>query len=227
MPDRTRIVTPGPERTTVRLENGEVTRPPAHWDFLPAGDATHTRRVKQDGPTWTVRVRRGRRDISLGVWAERTAIERHRAALEQERSSESYAKQRAASARRRETKQARYEEEFRRATLAFLDFAPVYADLSERLATAITAQTIAIGSGTVARTERLSLERRVEAAVIAWLRHQTTGYDTMRIARVKGRRRDVRRALAERSRELLESYRRGEPVVRDACPLEKALRSPT
>ena len=76
-------------------------------------------------------------------------------------------------------------------------------------------------SGTVARTKRIPVEQRAEAAVIAWMRHQTTAYDNMRIPREKGLRREVRRMLAEQSRRLLEKYRRGERVdVRD-CPLAK------
>ena len=43
-----------------------------------------------------------------------------------------------------------------------------------------------------------ALTRRVKAAVIAWMRHQTTGYDDMVIPRVKGNRREVRRMLAQR-----------------------------
>lgn len=66
-------------------------------------------------------------------------------------------------------------------------------------------------------------ERRAEAAVIAWMRHQTTSYDSMKIARVKGQRREVRRMLAERSKELLGAYRRGEGLPK-ACPLAEALR---
>jgi hypothetical protein len=54
------------------------------------------------------------------------------------------------------------------------------------------------------------------------MRHRTTGYDGMAISRVKGRRREVRRMLAQRSRQLLERYRRGEPVEA-GCPLKKAL----
>ena len=79
-----------------------------------------------------------------------------------------------------------------------------------------------VGSGTVARTKRIPVEQRAEAAVIAWLRHQTTGYDSMKIARIKGKRREVRRMLAQRSKELLGRYRRGESVGED-CPLKKAL----
>lgn len=52
---------------------------------------------------------------------------------------------------------------------------------------------VPVGSGTVARTQLIPLEQRAEAAVIAWMRHQTTAYDRMSIARIKGERREVRR----------------------------------
>jgi hypothetical protein len=74
----------------------------------------------------------------------------------------------------------------------------------------------------VARTKRIPVEQRAEAAVIAWMRHQTTAYDSMVVPRVKGKRREVRRMLAQRSKELLGRYRRGESVG-DECPLKKAL----
>ena len=106
--------------------------------------------------------------------------------------------------------------------MAFLAFHPSYADLADRLARAVTEHATPVGSGTVARTERIPIEQRAEAAVIAWMRHQTTGYDGMAIPRVKGKRREVRRMLARRSQELLQRYRRGEPVG-DDCPLKKAL----
>jgi hypothetical protein len=48
-----------------------------------------------------------------------------------------------------------------------------------------------------------------EDAVIAWMRHQTTAYDRMAIPRVKGRRRQVRRLLAQHSKMLLDAYRTG------------------
>ena len=86
----------------------------------------------------------------------------------------------------------------------------------------MTDRATPVGSGTVARTRRIPVGRRAEAAVIAWLRHQTTGYDGMTIPRVKGKRREVRRMLARRSQELLARYRRGEPVP-EGCPLRKAL----
>lgn len=55
------------------------------------------------------------------------------------------------------------------------------------------------------------------------MRHQTTGYDNMKIPRVKGKRREVRRMLAAHSRTLLEDYRRGRPVDPATCPLQRAL----
>jgi hypothetical protein len=76
----------------------------------------------------------------------------------------------------------------------------------------------------VARTKRIPVERRAEAAVIAWMRHRTTGYESMMIPRVKGQRREVRRMLARRSHELLDRYRRGEAAP-EGCPLRKALAS--
>ena len=54
------------------------------------------------------------------------------------------------------------------------------------------------------------------------MRHQTTAYDNMQIARIKGERRAVRRMLAEQSTKLLNNYRKGLPIPM-SCPLKKAL----
>jgi hypothetical protein len=106
--------------------------------------------------------------------------------------------------------------------VAFLAFHGYYADLADRLACAVTNHATPVGSASVARTKRIPIEQRAEAAVIAWMRHQTTGYDNMVISRVKGKRREVRRMLAARSKELLGRYRRGEPAL-EGCPLIMAL----
>jgi hypothetical protein len=87
----------------------------------------------------------------------------------------------------------------------------------------IAAHATPVGSGTVARTKRIPLEERAEAATIAWLRHQTTGYDDMVIPRIAGRRREVRRILAQRSVRLLEKYRSGQPFDLAQCPLHAAV----
>ncbi len=223
MPNKTRIVTPGPGERTVRTAEGQLLEVPVGWELLPPGDAGLTRRVKGAGPSWTVQEKKGRKTFSRGVWAPAERIASIRAQLEAERSTDAYAKRQVAAAARRERKQTEYVEDFRGAVLAFLDFAACYASLAEQLADAVTAHATPVGSGTVARTERIPIERRAESAVIAWLRHQTTAYDHMKIAREKGKRREVRRMLAERSRQLLERYRQGQTVIAANCPLQLAL----
>jgi hypothetical protein len=173
-----------------------------------------------------VQEKKGRKVFSRGLWAPAATIERIRAELEAERSTEGHAKRKEADTRRREKAQAEYVESFFGAVVAFLAFHPNHAALADRLARVVTVHATPVGSGTVARTRRIPVERRAEAAVIAWLRHQTTGYDGMVIPRVKGKRREVRRILARRSQELLAGYRRGEPML-EGCPLQKALAIPT
>ncbi len=206
-------------------EDGPL-KPPQGWALLPPGDATWTRRVKAGGPSWTVKFKRGRRIQSLGVWAPEDRIEAVRIALEAERATPAYTKQRVKQAKRRERVQTAYVDDFRGEVLAFLDFDPVYAELAGRLAEAVSAHATPVGSGTVARTKRIPIEERAAAAVIAWMRHQTTGYEDMRIDRIAGERREVRRDLARESRQLLGRYRRGEPQAAD-CPLGKALEGGT
>lgn len=222
MPNQTRIVSPGPNDRTVRAADGQILHAPANWELLPPGDAALTRRVKAAGATWTIQQKKGRKVFSLGVWAPTDRIAAIRAELESERATDSYAKRRTADAARRERKQTAYVEDFHGAVLTFLDFAPGYAVLAEKLAAAVTHHATPVGSGTVARTQRIPIERRAESAVIAWLRHATTAYDNMKIPRVKGQRREVRRMLAEQSRRLLEKYRTGQ-AVDQTCPLQQTL----
>jgi Uncharacterized conserved protein (DUF2293) len=215
-------VSPGPAPNTARAADGMALTPPGGWVLLPPGDAALTRRVKAAGDHWVVREQVGRKVFSRGVWAPAGTVERVRAELEAERSTEGYAKRKAAAARCRVKAQAEYVEDFFGALVKFLAFHPAHADLAGRLARAVADHATPVGSGTVARTRRIPVERRAEAAVIAWMRHQTTTYDSMAIPRVKGKRRQVRRVLARRSRELLDRYRRGEPAS-DGCPLQRAV----
>jgi len=197
---------------------------PAGWILLPPGDAALTRRVKLAGDHRVEQEKRGRRTFSKGVWAPAATIDRIRAELEAERSTESFAKRKVADAQRREKVQTAYVEDFFGAVVAFLDFHPRHAEIADRLARAVTDHATPVGSGTVARTKRIPVERRAEAAVIAWMRHQTTGYDDMVIPRVRGKRREVRRMLAQRSKDLLVRYRRGE-AGGTVCPLAAAFRN--
>ena len=156
------------------------------------------------------------------MWAPADTVERVRGELAAERQDPAHARRKVADAARREKAQAEYVGTFADAVRAFLRFHPAHADFADRLAVAVAAHATPVGSGTVARTKRIPVEQRAEAAVLAWLRHHTTSYDRMSIARVKGERRAVRRQLAERSRTLLDRYRRGEPVAA-GCPLVRVL----
>lgn len=216
------VFAPGPTPNAVRSADGEILAVPAGWELLPPGDAALTRRVKAAGPHWIVQEKKGRKVFSRGVWAPAATIEKIRAELEIERSTEGYVKRREADARRRDKAQAEYVEDFRAAVLKFLAFHPNHADMADKLARAVADHATPVGSGTVARTKRIPVDRRAEAAVIAWMRHRTTAYDSMKIARIKGKRREVRRMLAQRSQELLRRYRRGE-AVGDECPLRGVL----
>ena len=222
MPKQSIIVAPGPADRTVITAEGRVLNVPADWELLPPGDPALTRRVKAAGQTWALQEKRGRKIFSKGLWCSSQDVATIRAALAVERADPKYARKQAAAAEKRAEKQADYVEDFRGAVLTFLRFAPVHQALAERLATAIAQHATPVGSGTVARTERIPLEERAQAATIAWLRHQTTAYDEMKIARIKGERRAVRRELAEQSRHLLDRYRRGLSAAA-GCPLQAAL----
>ena len=220
------IFTPGPTPNTVRAADGKILTVPEGWELLPPGDAALTRRVKAAGDHWVVQEKKGRKIFSRGVWAAVATIELIRDDLESERATEGFAKKKEADARRRDKAQAEYVEDFHGAVVTFLAFHGNYADLAQRMARAVTDHATPVGSGTVARTKRIPVEQRAEAAVIAWMRHQTTGYDGMVIPRIKGKRREVRRMLARRSHDLLERYRRGDAIP-EACPLMKALAAGT
>jgi len=226
MPNQSRVVAPGPDDRSVRTTDGQMLRAPADWVLVAPGDPGLTRRLKAAGPTWTVQEKVGRRTFSRGVWAARSSVESIRAALAAERATPEYAQKQAAAAARRQREQGEYVREFRGAVLRFLAFHPRYGHVAGKLADAVTAHATPVGSGTVARTERIPVSERAEAAVIAWMRHQTTAYDHMTIARVKGKRREVRRMLAQQSSSLLERYRRGQDVNSGTCPLHRALTQP-
>lgn len=216
-------VSPGPTPATVRTADGRVLTPPADWALVPPGDPGLTRRLKAAGPSWTVQEKVGRKVFSKGVWAPAATAERIRAELAAERADPAYARKQQQAAARRDRDQAEYVQTFHQTVVDYLAFHPRHADLAGRLATAVTAHATPVGSGTVARTERIPVEERAEAAVIAWMRHQTTAYDHLSIPRVKGKRREVRRMLAAQSKRLLDAYRTDQAPAPAACPLCRAL----
>jgi len=215
------IVKPG-ARGELTGPNGETLIPHKDWAFLPAGDAGITRKVTSKGAYWRVEIKKGRRTISLGIWAPATTIEQAQRDVQQIRLTDEYQKKQTYAAERREKKQIQYDVEFCQAVECYLDFHTIYKELEKKLARAVTVHAIPVGSGTVARTQLIPIEERAALAVIAWMRHQTTAYDNLKIARVKGERRAVRRSLAQQSVELLAKYREGR-LATENCPLQKAL----
>ncbi len=221
MSQEERIVQWGRNGQLLDLQGASVT-PPQGWAFLPAGDAGLTRKVTARTGFWRVQARMGKRIISKGIWAAASVIEAARVEVEAQRETPQYQQKLAGDRRRRAAKQEVYEGEFVQAVRAYLGFAPCYKEYEQAMAEAITRHAVPVGSGTVARTTRIPLEERASHAVIAWMRHQTTAYDSMSIARIKGERRQVRRMLAQRSLVLLEGYRQGRVIGAD-CPLWRAL----
>ncbi|MFT3695751.1 MAG: DUF2293 domain-containing protein [Kofleriaceae bacterium] len=199
--------------------DGRRLSPPPTWACLPPGDAGLTRRVKAAGPSWMVIEKKGRKSFSKGLWAPAENIAAARTQLEAERSTDTYQKRRVADTARRERAQAAYVTSFEREVFEFLRFSPRWEVLAEIVAERVAEHATPVGSGTVARTERIPIEQRAEAAVIAWMRHQTTQYDDMKIARVAGARREVRRELAQISRAVLDMHRRDVPHEPHACTL--------
>lgn len=218
------VCAPTKDPRQVRAPDGRVLTIPNEWACLPPGDAGLTRRVKAAGPSWQVIEKVGRKAFSKGLWAPAANIEGARAALEAERATPAYAKKMAAAKVRREAEQAEYVEDFGAAVRRFLRFTPEFSALEVSLAKLVTTHATPVGSGTVARTERIPIERRAESAVIAWMRHQTTAYDSMKIARIKGERREVRRQLAEISRAVLDLHRGRVVHPPSSCPLCAAVK---
>lgn len=217
------VLAPTADPNVFLAPDGRRLSPPATWACLPPGDAGLTRRVKAAGPSWAVIERKGRKAFSKGLWAPAETIAAQRAALDAERSTDTYTKKRAADTSRRERVQADYVVTFEQEVRTFLRFTSAWQSHAVLLARLVAEHATPVGSGTVARTKRIPVAERAEAAVIAWMRHQTTAYDSMTIERVAGRRREVRRELAQISRALLDLHRRDEPHAAHACPLCKAL----
>ena len=226
MPDRDRLLTATPDPRFFRPEEGQIVRPPEGWVLLPPGDAGLTRRVKAAGPTWLVQEKVGRKLFSRGLFAPALRVKTLREGLEVERADPAHERKLAVAAARRDRDQATYVQDFRAEVFQFLAFSETFADIGRGMADRVTALATPVGSGTVARTKRIGVDERAEAAVIAWLRHQTTAYDDMKIERVKGARRDVRRVLSQQSRALLSAHRSSQPHRAEGCALCRAATAP-
>ena len=216
------IVSPGTREGQVVSQSGREMKPPRGWAFLPAGAAAVTRKVKAMGPVWVVQVTRGRRSISQGIWADAAHIQSAMAAVAARRADPAWARAQQRALERRRSVQDAYEKDFFKAVRSFLGFHPRYSREERELACRVTGHAAPVGSGSVARTQRIPIDQRAGAAVIAWMRHKTTAYETLKIPRIKGRRRAVRRHLAQESLKILAAYRTGGNIDGN-CPLKRAL----
>lgn len=221
MESNIRIVSPGPGNT-LRDEYGNCTPPPAGWVFLPAGDAGITRKVTACGEYWKVQFKKGRYTVSKGVWAPADIVSRAKNLVTAVRSTEEYTARLERAQTVRQEKECAYQSVFLTEVRCFLNFNIRYQSIESVMAKLITDHATPVGSGTVARTTMIPIEQRAERAVIAWMRHKTTAYESMKIPRIKGARREMRRLLAQQSRLLLRAYRTGEEIG-DHCPLRAAL----
>ncbi len=148
------------------------------WEFLAAGDAFVTRRVKAAGAYWTVwrpRSKNRAHRRKLGLFAPAETIETARAAAAD--TAQRRAKQRVAGARQRDHAEDKYRAEFELAVRTWLDFSPQHATLADEIAAAAADQAVVVGSGRVGRTKTLTLDERAELAGRAYIRHRFTDYD--------------------------------------------------
>jgi hypothetical protein len=157
-------------------ELGDLIQPDS-WDFLPAGDAFLTRRVKAAGGYWVVFQPRGRRAHRrlLGLLAPTEAISAARAAANATAAQRET--QRAAGARQRDRSEAAYRAEFEQAVLQWLDFAPEHETVASDIAANAVERAAVVGSGRVGRTKTLGLDERAALAARAYIRHQYTDYE--------------------------------------------------
>jgi hypothetical protein len=158
-------------------EHGDI-EIPEDWEFLPTGDAFVTRTVKAAGRywlSWQPRSRHRPHRRLLGLWAPAEAIRAAGARAEQTAGKRAAA--RTVNARTRARREERYQDQLREAVLAFLGFAPSYADLAEQIAVETAAHAAVVGSGRVGRTRLLSLEEKARLAARAHIRHRFTKYE--------------------------------------------------
>ncbi|MEH6344362.1 MAG: DUF2293 domain-containing protein [Bermanella sp.] len=224
MPTQTRTFLVTQSDASLKDKDGKVFITPSDWANLPAGDASVTRKLKSLGPTWTVQEKKGRKTFSHGVWAAKEHIQEAKSLVEAQRSDPKHQKKLAQAKVRREEKEEVFGEDFQQAIITFLNFDKKYQTLVEELAVLVKEHAVPVGSGTVARSSSVTLQDKAALAVMAWMRHQTSHYDSTSVPRIKGARRELRRKIARQSEGILEKYRNGIDADLSLCPLYKALK---
>lgn len=223
MPTQTRTFLVTNSDSPLKDKAGKVFTVPNDWANLPAGDASVTRKLKSLGPTWTVQEKKGRKTFSHGVWAAKEHIQQAKSLVAAQRADPKHQKKLAQAKVRREEKEEVFGEDFQQAIMSFLNFDKKYQNLLEKLAVLVKEHAVPVGSGTVARSSTVTLDDKAALAVTAWMRHQTSAYDSTAVARIKGARRELRRKIANQSERILAKYRNGEDADLSSCPLYKAL----
>lgn len=223
MPTETRSFLINKSDNRLTDKTGKVFSVPTGWENLPSGDASITRKLKSLGPTWTVQEKKGRKVFSHGVWAAKEHIKEAITLVEAQRADPKHQKKLAQSKVRREEKETVFGEDFQQEIIKFLNFDQKYHLLVEQLSRLVKEHAVPVGSGTVARSSSVTIEDKAALAVMAWMRHQTSAYDSTSVARVKGARRELRRQIARQSERILAKYRSGDDVDFKVCPLYKAL----
>ncbi len=224
MPTQTRTFLVTQSDASLKDKTGKVFIVPIDWANLPAGDASVTRKLKSLGPTWTVQEKKGRKTFSHGVWAAKEHIQEAKSLVEAQRSDPKHQKKLAQAKVRREEKEEVFGEDFQMAIITFLNFDNKYQTLVEKLAVLVKEHAVPVGSGTVARSSSVTLPDKAAMAVMAWMRHQTSNYDSTSVPRIKGARRELRQKIARQSEGILAKYRSGIDADLSLCPLYKALK---
>jgi len=134
MPLKDRLVMPGFKIGTVVTEERDVLTPSSDWAFLPAGDGPFPRNVKKRGVCRQVQVKRGRRNISKGIWGKEEHIPAAKEELEAKRATPEYARRKVADKKCRDQKHNDYVGDFYQETLEFFNFHPEYKEIGVNLA---------------------------------------------------------------------------------------------
>lgn len=224
MPTQTRTFLITQADKNLKDKSGNVFVVPKGWENLPAGDASITRKLKSLGPTWAVQEKKGRKMFSHGVWAAKENIEEAISLVKAIRSDPKHQKKLAQAKVRREEKEDVFGVDFQQAIIAFLNFDKKYQTLANDLSFLVKEHAVPVGSGTVARSASVSLNDKASLAVMAWMRHQTSNYDSTPVPRIKGARRELRKEIARQSERILAKYRNGEDADLTLCPLNRALK---
>lgn len=187
-----------------------------HLEFLPAGNATLTRRARKFSPlvaeVLQLNGRRKRYD-RIGLLVATAAIDQAEASLQDDASERAMLRQKSAAARAKADEKLVVE----MSALILANFPSCPPDEAH----AIAAHTAVRGSGRVGRSEagRHLDAQAIELAVIAWIRHQHTNYDQLLMSGVG--RQDARGQIRSTVQRQLQSWRSTETHSMTNRPRER------